>query len=157
MNNLKTFDQKSMERVAHEATEVMHIADGKINGMIDVKFVSCDFEKRELSLEYPVLEWSLNPAGFMHGGIISTSCDISMAAVAMHFVGGFPPTIQITVDFYKPVPKGESLIIDSKVIKINKNIVYAECIGKLKSSNKVAVCAKGMYSPQIWESALDNI
>jgi uncharacterized protein (TIGR00369 family) len=118
--------------------------------------VSCDAEKKEMVFDYTVAEWEANPAGLLHGGVMSLMLDVTLAALIAPYVGGFTPTIQLTVTFLRPVPIGETLRIHAKVISIGKNVAHAEGEATLLTGKLVAT-GKGIYSVNTWKSKLGEV
>jgi uncharacterized protein (TIGR00369 family) len=76
------------------------------------EFAECSCEDKTLCLSYYVQDWMRNYADVMHGGVISTVFDLTMGLLSCYCSGSqLTPTTNITVNFLRPVPAGETLIV----------------------------------------------
>ena len=65
-----------------------------INGMMQADDAGCCFADKTITFAFPVQPWQANRAGHLHGGIICTAFDITIAALARFFAGkNYAPTI----------------------------------------------------------------
>lgn len=53
-----------------------------INGMMRAEAAGCSYEEGTLSFAFPVQKWQTNRVGSLHGGIIATAFDLTVAALA---------------------------------------------------------------------------
>ena len=53
-----------------------------INGMMQADDAGCCFADKTITFAFPVQPWQANRAGHLHGGIICTAFDITIAALA---------------------------------------------------------------------------
>ena len=95
-------------------------------------------------------ERHLNPSGTIHGGVISTLIDASMAEAlnTMTEEDEQPFTIQITVNYMKPGQPG-TLTSTAQVRKGGERItiVEAEVVQGEEESGEVIALATGTYTP----------
>jgi uncharacterized protein (TIGR00369 family) len=153
---LKISNQKQMEEVTRQSMERILRDRASFNAMIAPKFVDCDFDGKTMTIEYPVQKWELNPAGILHGGIISTIFDVSMAALILPYAGGFAPTISLYIKFIKPVKEGDVLVVKAVVVSLGKNMVHAEAKAYSKTSSILSSTGTGIYSLKLWNSHFDK-
>jgi uncharacterized protein (TIGR00369 family) len=151
---LKSRDQKQMEEVTRRSMETVCRDTGSFNAMIAPHFVNCDFDGMTMTIEYPVQKWALNPAGILHGGIIATVFDISMAALILPYAGGFAPTINLDLKFIRPGKEGDTLVVKSHIISLGKNMAHAEVKAYSKTSGMILSAGTGIYSLKLWDSYL---
>lgn len=119
---------------------------GEVNRMLSPEFVSCDVEKMEAVLDFPVLNWELNQLNGLHGGISAAQFDFAMAIPAIFLSDmQFTPTIQMDITYVKPVPAGETLRIKATLVSHGRTLINVEGKGYLKSSGKLAITARGTY------------
>ena len=60
--------------------------------------VSCSYDDKTITFEFPVQDWQANRVGKMHGGIICTAFDLTIAALARFYAReNFAPTISLDV------------------------------------------------------------
>ena len=87
---------------------------GRISERCRPRFVSCSFENRSLRLSYTVQDWMRNYADVMHGGVVSTVFDLTMGLLSCFCTGGLlTPTTSIQVTFLRPIPAGETLLVEA--------------------------------------------
>lgn len=120
--------------------------EGTINAMMQMQMVSCDFDKPSVVLSFPVETWELNPAGTMHGGIISTAIDIAMGCIAyVSCEATFTPTIQLSINFVKGIQQGETLYVEGICDHAGSRLVQTRAIARLANGDIVAT-ANGSYA-----------
>jgi uncharacterized protein (TIGR00369 family) len=93
-------------------------------------------------------ERHLNPSGTVHGGVISTLIDASMAEAlnTMTEEDEQPFTIQITVNYMKPGKLG-TLISTAEVRKGGEQITIVEAEVVQEGEDEVIALATGTYTP----------
>ena len=93
-------------------------------------------------------ERHLNPSGTVHGGVISTLIDASMAEAlnTMTEEDEQPFTIQITVNYMKPGKPG-TLISTAEVRKGGEQITIVEAEVVQEGEDEVIALATGTYTP----------
>jgi uncharacterized protein (TIGR00369 family) len=93
-------------------------------------------------------EQHLNPSGTVHGGVISTLIDASMAEAlnTMTEEDEQPFTIQITVNYMKPGKQG-TLISTAEVRKGGEQITIVEAEVVQEGEDEAIALATGTYTP----------
>jgi uncharacterized protein (TIGR00369 family) len=94
-------------------------------------------------------ERHLNPSGTVHGGVISTLIDVSMAEAlnTMTDENEQPFTIQITVNYMKPGKPG-TLTSSAQVRKGGERITIVEAeVVQEEENGEVVALATGTYTP----------
>jgi uncharacterized protein (TIGR00369 family) len=93
-------------------------------------------------------ERHLNPSGTVHGGVISTLIDASMAEALNTITeeGEQPFTIQITVNYMKPGKPG-TLTSTAQVRKGGERITIVEAEVVQEVEDEVIALATGTYTP----------
>ncbi|HHU17057.1 MAG TPA: PaaI family thioesterase [Clostridiales bacterium] len=137
-------EQDKFEKGIRRILEIINKENGQVNQLMTVQFVSCSEIERTITLEFPVMEWQLNSNRVMHGGIVSTAFDIAMGVFANYLNRAV--TGNITVNFIKPVPVNDSLIITSKVTSSGKRLTTLSAEGRLKSSGIIAGTAVATFA-----------
>jgi molybdopterin converting factor subunit 1 len=84
-------------------------------------------EPGHVQMEFTASEQFLNPAGVVQGGFITAMLDDTMgpAAVAQLGPGHFAPTLELKVNFLRPVGPGR-LVADGRVVHMGKSIAFLE-------------------------------
>ena len=109
---------------------------GNVSTFFNTKFLKQEKEKFIFEVTFP--SETLNPFGFVQGGMITSALD-EVTSITVNLISEdkkLPNSIDLHTSFHRPVKLGK-VIIESKIIKIGKNIVSIE--GKLfNSENKIA-------------------
>ena len=105
-------------------------------------------EEGRASVSLKAEERHLNPSGTVHGGVISTLIDVSMAEAlnTMTEEGEQPFTIQITVNYMKPGKLG-TLTSTAAVRKGGERITVVEAEVVQEDDDEVIALATGTYTP----------
>ncbi len=87
-----------------------------------------EVEKGRLVVDFKVREEMTNPAGMLHGGMISLIADEMIGAtIATLNLENNYVSINLTVDFLFGIRKGETLRTKTEIIRKGKNIINTEC------------------------------
>ena len=109
---------------------------GNVSTFFNTKFLKQEKEKFIFEVTFP--SETLNPFGFVQGGMITSALD-EVTSITVNLISEdkkLPNSIDLHTSFHRPVKLGK-VIIETKIIKIGKNIVSIE--GKLfNSENKIA-------------------
>ena len=127
--------------------EQMYKTQGEcVNAMMQPEFIECNFEKKTLTMAFPMLEWEKNRVGVLHGGITAATFDYAMGLIARFFAGqSFAPTIQLETVFIRPISIGEIFEITVKTNFSGRKLTYLYGEGYIKSSGKLAATATSSY------------
>ena len=118
----------------------------RLNAKLKAEYISSDPEDLRITLRFPVEEWELNPVGNLHGGIAASMMDITMGMFAHAFAGGHVcTTTSLSVQYLRPVPKGEHVMVEAKAEFTGRNLINFIAKGMLESSGKTAFTAQGGY------------
>ena len=85
--------------------------------------------------------WMRNPGGVMHGGIICTLMDVGMGIVVSSYKGHMCPTVDMHVEFIRPVRLDTPVIIRAETSSIGKTLAYMRA--KLWQGDESQPCATG--------------
>ena len=120
--------------------------EGGFTQLVGTALSSTEEGRAEVSLRAE--ERHLNPSGTVHGGVISTLIDVSMAEALNTMVeeGEQPFTIQITVNYMKPGKPG-TLTSTAEVRKGGERITIVEAEVVQEDDGEVIALATGTYTP----------
>ena len=107
---------------------------------------SCDGPGRRITYRYKTYEWMRNPNGVVHGGIIATMLDVSMGCLCRSFTDKFTPTINITINYARPIPVGSDILVTVHAATMGRT--SAQLTAELALADKpeqTAVTAMGVY------------
>ncbi len=115
--------------------------------MLAPEFVSCDYEKKEVVVRYPIRTWMRNPGGVMHGGAIAAAMDTTMGTQTFYWAGEqVTPTINMLSNFQRPVPLGSLLYVRSHVTSVGRTMIYAWAEAWVNERpDRILVTATGVY------------
>ena len=123
--------------------------DGGFTELVGTEVSSAKEGRAEVSLK--AQEQHLNPSGTVHGGVISTLIDATMAEAlnTMTEEGEQPFTIQITVNYMKPAKQGTlTSTAEVRMGGERVTIVEAEVMQDDDDGNEeVVALATGTYAP----------
>ena len=124
---------------------------GRINQMLDVKYVDCDIENQEIWFEFPIYEWELNPFDALHGGLSATMADYAMGICAFALgtsekVGGtYTLTINMGLSYLKPMPIGNNVLAKVKVTSVGRSILTFLCELYVKETEELTITANATF------------
>lgn len=111
-----------------------------INRMMLVTFVQCSAEEKYVELCHQMEEWEINVIGTMHGGLISFLLDATMAITCRTYTGDqTTPTLDIHVNFLRPVRQGSSVYTRGTITHVGRRIV--NLTAELWTGSRDKLCA----------------
>lgn len=117
-----------------------------VNGMMRSERVSCSFADKTITFGFPVQPWQVNRVGNMHGGIICTAFDLTIAALARFYAGeNFAPTISLDVKYVRPVKVGDMLHVTARATSTGRRITQIVCEAYSKETGKLAATGASVY------------
>ena len=120
-----------------------HTLNGRLKGELE----SCDEQRQEITLRYPLEDWQVNGLGTLHGGMSSTMMDLTMSIAIYCFSRQtIPPTISMTVNYLQAVPMEGSVLVKARVTSLGRRNASAYCETIVPGSGKVACTATGVYA-----------
>lgn len=118
-----------------------------INAMMEMQVENYDIHKQSITLSFPVKAWQLNPAGNMHGGMISSAMDIAMGCASYVFSKAtFTPTIHLSINFTQPIKEGDKLMIQSICDHAGSRMAQTRAIAYVDDIENVVASANGSYA-----------
>jgi len=139
--------QEELEIGVSKIIDFLNRKPEQTNGMMRPKLAACSETDRSITLEFPVQEWQLNSENVMHGGIIATAFDIALGVFA-HYLNHnlLTVTVSISINYLKPVPAADSLLVTAKATSLGKRIITLSAEGRLKSSGQLTNTAIGTFA-----------
>ena len=132
-----------VEKTLHENNEVQK---DLLNGMMKCSDAGCSFEERTLAFAFPVQPWQANRVGNLHGGVICTAFDMTIAALARFYAGeNFAPTVSLDVKYIRPVKVGDELIVTAKAIVTGRRISQSTAEAVSAESGRLAATASAVF------------
>lgn len=117
-----------------------------MNGMMKSAWGGCSYEEGTITFEFPVQEWQANRVGNMHGGVICTAFDLTIAALARFYAReNFAPTVSLDVKYIRPVKVGDTLVVTAEITSAGRRISQLTGRAFSKSTGKLAATAASLY------------
>lgn len=117
-----------------------------VNGLMRSSGGECSFADKTLTLEFPIQDWQTNRVGNLHGGIMCTAFDITIAALTRFFTGeNFAPTISLDVKFLRPAAVGETIRVTARATFTGRRITQLTGEAYNKESRKLIATAASVY------------
>ena len=118
-----------------------------LNRRMEAELFSCDDEKQEVVLRFPLKDWEVNGLGTLHGGMASAMMDLTMSIAVYAFSRqSIPPTISMTTNYLRPIPMEGFVLIKAQLTSLGKRNATAYCQAVIPSSGKVACTSIGTYA-----------
>lgn len=146
----KKYGENMQAYMEHILTQVFltELDDGKehIYDKMGGRFAGCDYKSKVAEAEFFVREWELNSIQTMHGGLIATAVDITCGVLVRFFKrSGSAATVQLSVDYLKPLSGGEGFIVRAKINKQGRRIIFLTAEVISKDSGQTAATASGVF------------
>ena len=151
MIDYRTMDKDEGQRLmeAHVAKTIHEnnvVQKDLLNGMMKCAEAGCSFEEGSIAFAFPVQSWQANRVGKLHGGVICTTFDITIAALARFYAGeNFAPTVSLDVKYVRPVKVGDELIVTAKAIAAGKRISQLTAEAVSRDTGKLVAAASSVY------------
>ena len=127
-------------RIAQISEEV----PGSIGDMMHFQLLDCDVEKGDYTMSCQTLPWMRNYAGTLHGGMCATILDQAMGFISYCLKPGegTAPTVQIEVDYHRPIIPGEDVIVKVHVVTATRSLMNLTSEA-VQASNPEKICLSG--------------
>lgn len=118
-----------MTSSAQRITTILNRVNAQIEGFmghLHLSLVDWDEPSRTAQYTYTVEPWGKNPAEILHGGMTASLFDMVMG-ITGHALSeaAFTPTVQLQVQYLKPVPLNVTLHFTVKITSITKTLITA--------------------------------
>ena len=123
-----------------------------INGMMQADDAYCSFADKTITFAFPVQPWQANRAGHLHGGIICTAFDMTIAALARFCGQNYAPTISLDVKFIRPVKVGDRMPVTAGRCR-GRRITQLTCEAYSEQTGKLLRLRVSLYECRYSESA----
>ena len=129
------------ERLLARLASIHVLAPGSIGAQMNYSLVNCDEDAGEYTLLCHTFDWMRNIPGTLHGGMCATVVDQAMGFIAycLKKEDGIAPTVQMSVDYHRPLIPGEDVIVKIKVIAVTRTLMRLSSEA-YQASNLEKVC-----------------
>ena len=115
----------------------------RFNDRLGIYYLDCNIEEKWIELGFDVGEWSKNPSGDVHGGVICSLFDTATGMGAVALTQKNVTTTDISVSFLKPF-SGTQYVFHIDYNNVGRRMVRA--IGKAYDRQSGKLCATSMSS-----------
>ena len=123
--------------------QVSEFAPGSIGDMLHFELLECDPEAGDYFLSCRTETWMRNPAGTLHGGLGATVLDQAMGLI--------PPTVQLSVNYHRPLNPGAEVVIKVHVVSVSRSLITLSAEARSKENpEKLCLSGTGLY---LWKPA----
>lgn len=136
------------EKVRRRIAEFGEIAPGSIGEMLRFQVTGYDSDQDTVSMICETMPWMRNSAGTLHGGMSATILDQAMGFVSYCLKpgAGAAPTIQLKVDYHRPLHPGERVAVRVHVVSVTASLMKltAEAF-RVSAAEKICLSGSGIY------------
>lgn len=120
--------------------ELVNRHDDGFMAYLKLKLMECDSNARTAHFAYDVSDWGKNPAEILHGGMTASLFDMVMG-ITGHALSEaqFTPTVQLQVQYLKPVPLNSTLHFGVKITSVTKTLITATAEAWVNDESSVIV------------------
>lgn len=122
-------EQELVAAINRKLDHIHETIPGNFVATVDPRAVEADLEKNVAVIRFESKEWMRNPRNTVHGGMLATMADMAMCAMGRAIVENFGPTIQMGIEYMRPVPVGSVVFVRVHCKKKGKKLLFLECIG----------------------------
>lgn len=117
---------------------------GELCAMLLMEFESCSADSGELTLNHTITPAAANPAGNLHGGIITWLMDSTMGILSRSYTGyESTVTMDIHVNFLKAVHVGDEAYISAHITHSGKKVINV--CSEMKVGEKIVATADSIF------------
>ena len=129
--------------------EQLHtLAPGSIGDQLMLELAECDADAGIYTMRCQTQFWMRNIAGTLHGGMCATLVDQAMGCVAFCAKPGegIAPTIEMNVNYHRPLIPGEDAIIRVRLQSVTKHLIHlASEVYSVKNPDKLCLASTAVY------------
>jgi uncharacterized protein (TIGR00369 family) len=141
---MKYVTQEQMDEHLRSELERRMQKPGDICSMLKLEPVYADADKGEVTFTHKVQEIEANPAGNLHGGIISWLMDASMGMLSRCYTGyENTVTMDIHVSYLRAVHVGDEAVIKAFVTHAGRSVINLR--SELYVNDRLAATADAIF------------
>lgn len=128
--------------------QLHEIAPGSIGDQMGYEVLACSEDGKTLRMRCRTFDWMRNGPGTLHGGMCATVVDQAMGFVAYCVKPGegIAPTIQMQVEYHRPLIPGADVLIHVHVVSTTKSLMHLSAEAYLMAEpEKVCLTSSATY------------
>ena len=146
-NNAPTFEELRDRFAALRHAEATKGEVVPFSVQMESDLYAFDFDKKEITISFPILKEELNPNGTMIGGLLCTALDITYGILVFALCPNeiIPPTITMTTNFIGPIFYGDTLLVTAKIESWGKRIINMTAHAESKNTGRTVVTSTSSF------------
>lgn len=144
MNAVNDVEAAVRRRVA----QISEAVPGSIGDMMHFQLLECDPGSGDYTFSCQTAGWMRNFAGTLHGGMCATILDQAMGFIAYCLKPGegTAPTVQMEVDYHRPLNPGEDVLVKVHVVTATRSLMNLT-VEAMQASHpdKISLSGSGIY------------
>ena len=125
------------------------IKPGRLNALLDLKFLDCDIEKKSAGFLFEPKQWCLNPYDGVHGGAIASIFDYAGGLLSLVVGRHFVTTTSLATSYLRPMD-GEKFRVEVELTHIGRRM--SNMIGRIYDMEDYILCATAEINYLITET-----
>ena len=124
------------------------IAPGSIGDQMEYEVLGSEKGGKTIRMRCRTFDWMRNGPGTLHGGMCATVVDQAMGFVAycMKPGPGVAPTVQMQVEYHRPLTPGDRVLVDVHVVSASKSLMHLSAEAYPENvPEKVSLTASAIY------------
>lgn len=118
-------DRQHMERIVKEYLAKKGSYSGGVHDLLAPELVECNPKENSLTLRFQVRDWMLNHMKILHGGLMTTCCDMTMGLLIKYLMQTQNSvTVSLNMNFMRSAPAGSSILVTAKAEKQGRRIQF---------------------------------
>ncbi len=136
--------QKEMENRAALELITREEKGGELCSMLIMELTGCNADAGELTLKHVVNQAAANPAGNLHGGVITWLMDSTMGILSRSYTGyESTVTMDIHVNFLRAVHVGDEAYITAHITHSGKTVINV--CSEMRVDDRVVATADSIF------------
>ena len=129
------------EKIRARLASIHTLAPGSIGAQMNYSLIDAAEDAQEYTLLCHTFAWMRNIPGTLHGGMCATVVDQAMGFIAycLKSSDGTAPTVQMSVDYHRPLIPGEDVLVKVKVVALTRSLMRLSAEA-FQASNPNRVC-----------------
>lgn len=138
-----------MELIVKARIAQLHeVAPGSIGDQMAYELLGCDAHAGLYQMRCRTYDWMRNGPGTLHGGMCATVVDQAMGFIAYCIKPGegIAPTVQMQVEYHRPIMPGSDVLINVHVVSTTKSLMHLSAEAYMQGlPDKVCLTASATY------------
>lgn len=139
--------QQRMEEEIRESMDRLYPKDpDHLYSKMQVEFYSCNYEKKSVTLRFPIQRWELNHMATMHGGLIAAAIDTTCGVTVRNVSRSERiPTINLNINYLSPGMAQDALLVTAQADRAGNRVCNVHAVCKSEKTGKLIATATANF------------